>query len=230
MIIGSANLTGGGLNNNIEASLKVTLDLHQSADEDLANLIAEQFDALPGKYHADVIRITTATELMDLQGSGRLVDDSIVRPSPLGTTKKNPGDDTVPKIKLLVSPVFYALTKAKPAPKRLVGRAARLKPPTGVSWEKVWASTPLKERDLSIPTGSNTNPTGSINLDKGLLDATVDHRHYFRDSVFNELTWTAAGPTVDEASAVFQLVVGACSSRMWRKQIFSVLPSSYPAT
>ena len=72
----------------------------------------------------------------------------------------------------------------------------------------MWQSKPLAERDLSIPSGRNTHATGSVNLDKGLLDEKIDHRHYFRDEVFSALQWQITGEeTVDEATTVFGLVV-----------------------
>jgi hypothetical protein len=71
----------------------------------------------------------------------------------------------------------------------------------------VWRSKALTKRDLGVPSGKKTNPTGSINLDKGLLDAAIDHRHYFRDEVFPALDWKPRNPTVDEANATFGLIV-----------------------
>jgi hypothetical protein len=82
---------------------------------------------------------------------------------------------------------------------------------TGVQLELVWESKPLTERDLTIPKATGTHATGSINLDKGLLPAEVDHRHYFRDDVFPHLAWTPASATVDEAYAKFQLVTKGIS-------------------
>jgi hypothetical protein len=46
----------------------------------------------------------------------------------------------------------------------------------------------MKERDLNVPTGSKTNPTGSMLFKKG-LNEDIDQRHYFRDEVFNSLIW-----------------------------------------
>jgi hypothetical protein len=50
-----------------------------------------------------------------------------------------------------------------------------------------------------------------VNLDKGLLPETVDHRDYFRKQVFSSLAWTRRGATVDEAFAKFQLVIKGIS-------------------
>lgn len=80
-------------------------------------------------------------------------------------------------------------------------------PPPTATPKLLWSSKPLTRRDLTIPDQDGTHPTGSINLDKGLLDAEVDHRHYFRDEVFDHLTWASRSATVDEAVARFRLEV-----------------------
>ncbi|MEI6434243.1 MAG: hypothetical protein WCP32_05310, partial [Bacteroidota bacterium] len=52
----------------------------------------------------------------------------------------------------------------------------------------VWESGKLSERDLNIPKGSTTNPTGSMLFKKGKTKG-IDQRHYFRDTVFSSLKW-----------------------------------------
>ena len=44
-------------------------------------------------------------------------------------------------------------------------------------------------------------------MDKGFLPKTTDHRHYFRDTVFNALEWVSSRKEVEVAVARFQLVV-----------------------
>ena len=207
LVIGSANLTAGGLNNNIEASVKLTLNLGEATDKTLTDLIFASFKKLPGKYPNNVIPVTTSAELLALEKAGRLLDESLVSaPHPAAASTK-PADDTVPKIKLLVHRIYSAPRKATAIPVVPTPVTPAVKPPTRIAWEQVWISKPLTERDLTIPKSKNTHATGSINLDKGLLAETVDHRHYFRNDVFNGLTWTPASRTVDEALATFQLVV-----------------------
>jgi hypothetical protein len=81
----------------------------------------------------------------------------------------------------------------------------------GVEFEFVWESKPLTRRDLTIPDAPATHATGSINLDKGLLPEHLDHRHYFRDDVFQHLAWRTRSQTVDEAFSKFQLVLKGIS-------------------
>jgi hypothetical protein len=42
----------------------------------------------------------------------------------------------------------------------------------------------------------------------------IDHRHYFRDEIFNHLTWTTSTrkDTVDDATATFELVLKGVSA------------------
>ena len=154
-----------------------------------------------------------------MQASGRLVDEMAIPPPRPSTTASGGGSDPVPRIKLKVVPLKKALAAAKKAvPKPAAkGKAAATPTPVpaavGVEFELVWESKALTRRDLTIPTGANTHATGSVNLDKGLLEESVDHRHYFRDEVFAALTWTAtnASGKVEEAFAKFQLVLKAVS-------------------
>lgn len=83
----------------------------------------------------------------------------------------------------------------------------------GVEFELVWESKLLTRRDLSIPNAAGTHATGSINLDKGLLPDAADQRHYFRDDVFPDLSWSAtnASGKVEQAFAKFQLVLKGIS-------------------
>jgi hypothetical protein len=74
----------------------------------------------------------------------------------------------------------------------------------------VWESRPLTRRYLTIPTGANTNPTGSMLFTKGAMD-DIDQRHYFRDEVFNGLDWhhdTVPGKEhMERAEAQFRLII-----------------------
>jgi hypothetical protein len=225
VVIGSANLTIGGLNNNIEAGVSILLDLNDADERALVEEIEADFDALTGEYPFHVLEITKPSELNALQASGRLIDEmttSPPRPVSSGTT---PAQDTLSRIKLKVAPRRAQLSGAKKAPpkakavaaakKKIAGAAgAPALPPaaTGVEYELVWESKALTRRDLGVPEGSNTNRTGSVNLDKGLLADDVDHRHYFREEVFADLAWVPGKrPDVEEAYGKFQLVLKGIS-------------------
>jgi HKD family nuclease len=231
LVIGSANLTIGGLNNNIEAGFAIELDLKNSDEKELVEGIEKEFDALPKDYPAHIIPITKAAELDALQATGRLIDEMTISAPRPASAATSPTGDTLSRIKLKVVPLHRSLAAAKKAaakpaaPPPVAKKAATAKkaaaapaaPPSppaapGVEYELVWESKALTRRDLNIPDGKNTNSTGSISLDKGLLPAGVDHRHYFREEIFSDLSW---GPshtaTVEEAYTKFQLVLKGIS-------------------
>jgi HKD family nuclease len=227
LILGSANVTTGGLNRNIEASVALTLDLSVGDDKALADDVEKKIDGMIAEYDKHVLSLKDAAAVDALLKSGRVVDESIKAASTPSGTSSNPELDTVPQMILkwkplpaqpaapataLPVPAPGVEEPAAPAPAAPVVPAASAGPvaPPAIR-ELVWQSKPLTRRDLNIPDGDNTNKTGSINLDKGLLADDVDHRHYFRDDVFDALTWHARSTTVDEAQAMFQLVLKGVS-------------------
>ena len=211
VVVGSANLTLGGLNNNIEASIALDLDLNEPSNLNIVANIENVFSNLVKTYPKHVLHITEASELISLQDEGRLVDESIYSPPRAISNIKTGKADGLPHIKLKVSPIIPKVTRAvRPKPfKPKPASSLPSKPtPTDQGLELVWRSKSLTERDLNIPSGANTHATGSINLDKGLLEENIDHRHYFRDEVFPNLTWTPTNKrTVEEAFTKFGLII-----------------------
>lgn len=223
-VVGSANLTLGGLNNNIEASLVIDFDLANTNDKAVVDEIEAQLTSLPTEYPDHVVKAGTIAGLDELLASGRLVDEMAITPPRPSTSATGTGSaDTTPRMKLKVTPIHRALAKAKAAPKKpkptkapvraKAGATAQTPAPAtvGIEFELVWESKPLTRRDLTIPDAKGTHPTGSVNLDKGLLPEEVDHRHYFREDVFPHLVWASRSTTVDETYAKFQLVLKGIS-------------------
>jgi hypothetical protein len=224
LIVGSANLTLGGLNNNIEAGMVLGFDLHESDDKAAVTAgIEAQLDALPGDYPRHVVRVTASPQLDEFLAAGLLVDEMALPPPHPGTAARIGARDRATAIALKVvrrrrallrgtaAPRAAPMTPAAPRRRRAPARAGVPSVP-GVEVELVWESKPLTRRDLTIPTAAGTHATGSINLDKGLLQEEVDHRHYFRDEVFEHLAWalTPSG-SVEETYAKFQLVLKGIS-------------------
>lgn len=225
MLIGSANLTLGGLNNNIEAGILMNFDLTDAADKATVEKIESEFDKLAVDFAANVLKINDLSDLDALLASGRIADEmASAPPRPSGTAGSGvDAGDTIPRIKLKVAPLRRALKKAKAAAKPKATKAAKavanavqvpklIPKAAGVQFELVWESKPLASRDLNIPDGSKTNKTGSMSLDKGLLPPDVDHRHYFREEIFNQLSWSVTNTkTTEEAHAKFHLIIKGLS-------------------
>ena len=214
MVLGSANLTPGGLNNNIEASVTFDLDLSVKSDLDLANTVVSSFADLTKNYPEHVVKVSAAEELDRLQEEGRLLDEASSSPPRTLSRGRAGKSDKLARIVLKVKPIRSKVRRptkpkaeqAKPA--EAVPTGPTPSAATGAELILLWESKPLAERDLSIPSGKTTNPTGSINLDKGRLDEEIDHRHYFREEVFKSLLWgKTSRETVDEAFATFGLIV-----------------------
>jgi hypothetical protein len=192
LLVGSANLTLAGLNNNIEAGMMLDFDLSDDADKAIVDGIISGLAALPREYPAHVVKVRAVAELDEMLASGRLVDEMAIPPPRPTTSAGGVGaSDTVPRIKLKVSPLRSALRRARAAPRRprapraaAAPRRAGAPPPkpvpatVGVEFDLVWESKPLTRRDLTIPNAAGTHATGSVNLDKGLLPEAVDHRSY----------------------------------------------------
>lgn len=223
-VVGSANLTLGGLNNNIEAGMMLNFDLAVAEDKEVIDEIEAQLKAFHADYPEHVVSVGSVVDLDELLASGRLVDEMAVSPPrPITSATGMRWVDSVPRMKLKVPPLRRALAKAKAAPKTTkplkvpIGAKAgenALKPvlaTVGIEFELVWESKPLTRRDLTIPDAKGTHATGSVNLDKGLLPEEVDHRHYFRNDVFPHLAWVTRSKTVEEAFAKFQLVLKGIS-------------------
>jgi HKD family nuclease len=217
LVIGSANLTPGGLNNNIEAGMATDLDLSDEDDSALADEIEKEFDDSLTKFPANVFAVETEAAIQALQDANRVIDETAIRErseaqkeaeaetgaETSGETSEGTNGSIAP-IKLLVTPIRSPVrqtgggtVRTPPAPGR--GTAAPATPPAPAApvtpaapaapaLELVWRSGALSERDLNIPRGSNTALTGSMLFKQGRY-AHIDQRHYFRDDVFRTLTW-----------------------------------------
>ena len=215
VLIGSANLTYGGLIENIEASVELELDNTECSQNQLANRLQDELDNLVARYPGHVTHIVDNEAIGRLFDDGKLLDEkTAVVSTPLTGSGSGTAAD-VARIRLCVNRPSRSQTKP------YHGRHKREAPTTGTNpevvannssarWSLVWESNPLKRRALTIPTANKTNPTGSMLLGKGRL-GSVDHRHHFRDVVFADLDWKwdEAGKSMhmERSSATFQLII-----------------------
>lgn len=195
VIIGSANLTFGGLHNNIEVSTRVNLDLSNAADKKFRDEVSNAFAEMLKAHPQHVFLIKDNKHANELFESGRLADETWT-PAPCVTSNVKKGDrDDLPPMKLHLTPqprTKIPVFAVAPATKSKKPRTTATQQRSAASDVRylVWESKPLKERDLNIPTGAKTNPTGSMGLKKGALDDTINYQHYFRDEVLADLIWT----------------------------------------
>jgi len=213
LVLGSANLTIGGLNSNIEASIAMTLDL---GDEDDAGFVADiqaKIDGMRADYPEHVFNVADAAAVALLLEAGRVVDESILSAPTPGGSSGNRDLDTISKMKLKTPPIrrpaVPPVVHPIPAPAAPIAAPVPAAPIRD-QLSLVWESRPLTRRYLTIPTGANTNPTGSMLFTKGAMD-DIDQRHYFRDDVFAGLNWhhdTAPSKEhMERAEAQFRLII-----------------------
>lgn len=221
LTVGSANLTLGGLNNNIEAGLLLELSLNDEDDAAFVNDLEASFDGLAAQHPENVFHVEHEAAVDELLNAGRLIDEAAA-PRPRSPTKAKAGStDPTPRMKMQPKPVRG---KAKPKTPSAPVPAPAAAPPAAAAPEAaapgnapgasatvapdlvlVWESKPLSRRSLGIPAGPNSNPTGSTTLGSGTYD-DIDRVTYFRDNLFGHLDWTLNG-TIETATQEFDLVI-----------------------
>lgn len=210
-IVGSANMTYSGLHNNIEVSTRMALNFAKNpADKEFVDTIVTAFDTMLATHPKHVFKIRDEKHAIQLFEEGRLADETVVIAPTSGSSVKKGDRDDLPPMNLTRINRPHPL-KIKATPAKLAAppkpAAAKIRPIKGIKY-LVWESKPLSERDLNIPKGRNTNPTGSMGFKKGLYE-DIDQRHYFYDEVFKDLTWSPDGPDSKKirAQAKIELVI-----------------------
>lgn len=206
--MGSANLTAGGLLNNIESS--VTIETNAD-NNDISDLI-KSFNSLKINYPENVIKISSYTELDSAKEKGQLEDEMIRREIVKGTSKLSNKVTLTPPMNLPTMKINSENKSSKiKSPKQLVTsipqQSITLKN-YSLALHEIWHSKPLSTRDLNIKSeNANTNTTGSMLLKKGLSD--INQQTYFRHEAFSKLKWTPRvnKPHFEDAEANFHLII-----------------------
>lgn len=195
LIIGSSNFTGRGLFSNIESSLFVEFE---NSDIQGSNLILElktYFRTLFDFSDSNLFEISQQI-INDFVDEGIVPEKSEwIKKYKKNTSERHRKEGTIFKIPSRktsrIPASFKGIYKSNPIVETLI---EELEIPKEIeligndNYEILWESNPLSERDLNIPTGANTNPTGSMLFKKGKTKG-IDQRHYFRDSIFSGLDW-----------------------------------------
>ena len=182
IIIGSANLTLGGLHSNIEASIIESLDIKNEVDKKLVDEITECYNKMKSDHSENVLHITCKEKIDELLATGQIIDENIDVP-PLGVA--NSHADNIPKMKLQTASLPINIKNPSVSALSSDNESYKFLGPSG--FYLVWESLSLTRRDLNIPTGPSTNPTGSMLWKKGAWD--INQQEYFRDKVFHKLNW-----------------------------------------
>lgn len=218
LILGSSNLTSQGLFTNVEASLLVSVDNSVESDrntlEQLKNYFKGIFDfSDPNlqKLTPEIIVDLVKSKIVPTEAERKEAQDKVVKAERKETEK-------------IISKYFPKRAIAKIPKEFRSGRKPTVRTKTAAvatsgSVPKkgglVWESGKLTQRDLNIPKGPNTNPTGSMLFKKGKTEG-IDQRHYFRDTVFGALKWikdkNPSTSHLERAAATFHIVIDGKSS------------------
>jgi HKD family nuclease len=200
LVVGSANLTLAGLNNNIEAGLVLDLDLGNADDKALVDNIEVLFAASVTDYPDHIVKVGTIADLDKLLAANRLVDElktlrhrnisGLVDASDDGHDELEDDSDNesrgIPKIKLKVKPLQSGLSR----PNALASFFKRKNMP-GDDEEDDFSSVPDVSEQVSgkasevsqtpavTPTMSSATVTGGVELPTE-NSPTVPINYYFR--------------------------------------------------
>lgn len=213
LIIGSSNLTSQGLFANVEASLHVSIDNSFDSERKIVEQLKKYFKGifdhsdpnlkkLNEKLIADLVKanvVPTEDERKAAQDKERKADIKEI---------ENIITKLFPKRAITNIPSEFRGIRKSKTKTAAVDSAGSSKDNDALAL--VWKSGKLTERDLNIPTGSNTNRTGSMLFKKGNMD-DIDQRHYFRDTVFYSLKWmrdtNPRSAHLERAVATFEIII-----------------------
>lgn len=217
LIVGSSNLTARGFFGNVESSLMVEFKNDNPDGIKLLKEVKDYYKSLFDFTDPNLFKISP--EIIS-----QFVREGIVptrkvwkKKHKKNTSNKTPqgeNDINIPKRATVRIPSnFKGRYKSNKTVSKLI---SELEINNDFEFENVdnnqalWESGPLKERDLNIPKGETTNPTGSMLFKKGALQ-DINTRHYFRDKVFQTLDWafdTRQNRThIERAIASFKIVI-----------------------
>jgi len=212
VIIGSANLTHQGLNNNIEASVLIELDLTKKNDKEYLKHLRQSFASLESIYPEHVTKVLTVRDAVKLYHEGLLEDERVYRA--VKSTAATPGGKVAPKdiiplnFKKPASSEYRSLRKQK---KVVAAVGASSLTSAG---SLLWVKPKLKESHIQSPSKPQTNPVGALRLGSARYKVDgeiIDQTKYFRNIVFSDLEWTSDPvinhPNKEVATAKFEIII-----------------------
>ncbi|WFF32857.1 hypothetical protein FAM19024_002405 [Propionibacterium freudenreichii] len=225
LLVGSSNLTAGGLSWNYEASL--WLDWAPGEADDLEDSVNRWFDKLHSEPES--CKELTAELIQQMQDSRDISIGSELGARRHKKRNSDAPEDNDSKVTATIDGLFTAISQGL---RRLPGLSSRLTPlATPAPIQVTPASStpnaqgqpagPISGSDAALPVddvthrwfkvmdhtaaqqvkSANTNPTGNLRLSQG--EADINHRIYFHNTMFGGLPWTpTAGKTTEQEVVV----------------------------
>lgn len=198
LLTGSCNLTKGGLLTNIESGIKIDCDLSNKEDYHFYSECLQQLLDLKKLFPENVYEIVNEEFVTDMLEDGLLIDEDRTKVRRVvGKSKTRELNFSIPSIKTIIEKIKNKKkTKAIEKVEDIQDEELVITVPLHsegnynvLSYKEIWKSKPLTTRDLNIPSGSNTNPTGSMLLKKGVYP--IDQQTYFYEKAFSDLHWSS---------------------------------------
>jgi len=215
--LGSSNLTSGGFEKNIEANILLYIDstnwdlidtiginlnsikddcIHLKSktqlddllqdgfleDETKKNFVEARSSVSQNPSSPKIPKITLKTVIKSQ--TALLSTPATTGTTALPSTPATTGTTALPSTPATTGTTALPSTPATTGTTVSPNTASFVIPP---QYMEVWQSKQLTERDLNVPTGSNTNVTGSMLWKKGL--SNLDQLHDFYSKIFNRLSW-----------------------------------------
>lgn len=229
LIVGSSNLTGTGLFINVEGSFLVEFDNSDQEGMTLLNELKTYYQNLFNLTDPNLFQISD-TVIADFVSKG-IVPDELTRRNTYNkkggsvvqsTTGQQGSGSSIPKRSTASFPPSFRRKARKPSvstqvpvvtttPSANVHQApiVLITPMTQnriLAWQKLSLSQSDSQR---VPGGSN--PTGNLKLSQAKFrvnNVLIDQTTYFRNNIFNNLTWVATKPgnsSYEEAFCQFEI-------------------------
>lgn len=205
IICGSANITTGGLANNIEAGILLDLSFRDESDKILYEEIEGYIEKIVTDYPENVTKITLLEDIEELFSQGLLIDEKKKVKRTVGNSKQNEDSSTI-----IVSRFPLVKRKMKFPSNKGKQLEAIYRKINDITVEdrciEVWRSKKLKKTHLGISNKNTTHPKGEMSLGKGKYK-DIDPYTYFRECVFGKLKWKTNKKGDEIAKANFTLII-----------------------
>lgn len=217
IICGSANITTGGLANNIEAGIVLDLSFEEECDRLLNREIEDYIEKIIYNYPENVKKITKAEDIEELFNQGLLVDENKKGKRVVGNSKNKDQDLTTitSRFPLVKKKMKFPTSKNKQL-------EAIYRKIYDITLEdrciEVWRSKKLKKTHLGITSKKSTHPKGEMSLGKGKYK-DIDPYTYFREDVFGKLKWGKNKNGDEIAEAKFTLIISGINYGIFKLEI-----------
>lgn len=209
LVVGSSNLTAGGVFFNYEGALVVELDFRQEEDVQLLSEVEHFIDTL--RADTAITRELTQETLATLLGDPRYgvqQETRVYRRAEGDGKQDGEPEDIDAQVDTRPLPLFGVSTQPKkpgpplPTARRPPGRE-ETRPPRPPARQPPRAPAPtarivrrwtkeLPASDGQRPPHAGTNPTGNVRLVKA--GNPIDWRTYFREEMFGSADWVSETP------------------------------------